>query len=94
MFEEDIPISPHFIFLGLIQLDGVGFQTIYNFFNDEKSLSDLMRTENFNDFFQLLGRKINNENENFNNFNNFINNIIKNGEEYLKKFKEIKRNKG
>ncbi|MCO8115526.1 DNA-protecting protein DprA [Acinetobacter lwoffii] len=85
MFEEDIPISPHFIFLGLIQLDGVGFQTIYNFFNDEKSLSDLMRTENFNDFFQLLGRKINNENENFNNFNNFINNIIKNGEEYLKK---------
>ena len=82
MLEEEILISPHFIFLGLIQLDGVGFQTIYNFFNDQKSLSDLMRTENFNDFIQLLGRKINHENE---NFNVFINNIIKNGEEYLKK---------
>ena len=86
MLEEEILISPHFIFLGLIQLDGVGFQTIYNFFNDQKSLSDLMRTENFNDFIQLLGRKINHENE---NFNVFINNIIKNGEEYLKKLNNL-----
>lgn len=81
MFDEDVPISPHFIFLGLTQLEGVGFQTIYNFFNDGKLLSDLMRTENINDFISLFGRKVVNK---YDNFSLFINNIVQMGEEYFR----------
>lgn len=65
MLEEETPILPHVIFLGLVQLEGVGFQTIYNYFNDGKSLSDPMMVDNLKDFMNLLGRTINTKNENY-----------------------------
>lgn len=82
MLEEENPIPPHIIFLGLIQLEGVGFQTIYNYFYEGKSLSDLMRVENLKDFTTLLGRTITPKNE---NFSNFLGDIITKGEEFLQK---------
>lgn len=82
MLEEETPIPPHFIFLGLIQLEGVGFQTIYNYFNDGKSLSDLMRTESLKDFTNLLGRSITSKND---NFSNFLTDIVTKGETLFQK---------
>lgn len=82
MLEEETPIPPHVIFLGLIQLEGVGFQTIYNYFNDGKSLSELMMVENLKDFTNLLGRTITPKNE---NFSNFLSDIITKGEEFFQK---------
>ena len=80
MLEEEIPIPPHIIFLGLIQLEGVGFQTLYNYFNDGKSLSSLMMVENLKDFTNLLGRTITTNNE---NFSQFLAGIITKGERFL-----------
>jgi len=82
MLEEETPIPPHVIFLGLIQLEGVGFQTIYNYFNDGKLLSDLMMVDNLKDFTNLLGRTIITKNE---NFSNFLTDMITKGEEFLLK---------
>ena len=79
MLEEEIPISPHIIFLGLIQIEGIGFQTLYKYFQEGKCLSSLMMVENLRDFTSLLGRTINNNES----FSHFLSGVIKKGEELL-----------
>jgi DNA processing protein len=76
MNEEDIGIVPHHIFLGLIQLNGIGFQTLYNFCHEGKHLSDLMMTENLDEFTKLLGRSFDTNAYDVNDWKFFLNYII------------------
>lgn len=82
MLEEDIAIPPHHIFLGLIQLKGVGFQTLYNFFYEGKRLSELMVTEDVDSFISLLGRSFEKNYYNTSNWGVFLNNLINSGRNY------------
>lgn len=88
MREEDLIIPPHHIFLGLIQLNGVGFQTLYKFFDEGKALSDLMRAENKEDFLNLLGRSIEINIKNSDDWSAYLNNLINAGEKYYKDLKD------
>ncbi|TMS47688.1 MULTISPECIES: DNA-processing protein DprA [Acinetobacter] len=83
MREEDIAIPPHYIFLGLMRLNGVGFQTLYNFFAEGKQLSDLMLTENIDDFITFLGRSFDITSCDLKDWGNFLNNIIESGRNYF-----------
>lgn len=80
MLDEEFLTPPHYIFLGLIQLDGVGFQTIYNFFKHGKLLIDLVQTESYEEFSGMLGRKVGEQTK---SFKQFINDLIVSGERYL-----------
>lgn len=88
MREEDIELAPHYIFLGLIQLNGIGFQTLYNFFHSGKRVSDLMMTESYEEFKALLGRSIDIDKESRSDWTKFLNEVVKKGQD---SFEELKK---
>ncbi|MCJ9253881.1 DNA-protecting protein DprA [Acinetobacter baumannii] len=88
MHEEDIGIPPHHIFLGLIKLNGVGFQTLYKFFEDGKSLSDLLRSESPEEFMNFLGRTIEIKLTSELNWNAFLNDLVNRGRSYYEELRE------
>ncbi|WP_288450708.1 DNA-processing protein DprA [uncultured Acinetobacter sp.] len=88
MREEDIELPPHYIFLGLIKLSGIGFQTLYNFFHNGKRLSDLMMTQSYDEFKTLLGRSIDIDKQSVSDWSGFLNEVVKNGQN---SFYELKK---
>ncbi|MBT8176267.1 MULTISPECIES: DNA-processing protein DprA [Acinetobacter calcoaceticus/baumannii complex] len=73
----------HKIFAALIQIKGIGYQTLYNFMQSGKKLQSLLKTKNHSEFNLILGRVIEYPDLFINDWQAFLKNLVVSGEKYL-----------
>ncbi|EHD14495.1 hypothetical protein CIN_04270 [Commensalibacter intestini A911] len=71
------------IFAALIQIKGIGYQTLYNFIKNENSLKSILQTNNIDELNKLLGRHINSDFLIGNLWEDCLKNLLKTGQEYI-----------